>query len=172
MKTGMVRKIDELGRIVIPKEIRRNLKLNMGDVVEIYVEDNKIIFKRFSTLLGLEEDLFNIAKVINEQNGATILFVDQDKIIVGYGKLSENYLDKEILREIYEKSHETFFNKYKGISLVEDYIEDRQIYITSLHSKKIIHGLFIAIENEHHVEQKDLDIMLQFKKFICKQLDS
>ena len=48
MKTGMVRRIDELGRIVIPKEIRRNLKLNMGDIVEIYVEDNKILLKRFS----------------------------------------------------------------------------------------------------------------------------
>ena len=59
MNSGMVRRIDELGRIVIPKEIRKNLKLNMGDNVEIYVEDNKITLKKYSTLIGLEEDLFN-----------------------------------------------------------------------------------------------------------------
>ena len=45
--TGIVRRIDELGRIVIPKEIRNTLRLNMGDVVEILVEDNKVILKGF-----------------------------------------------------------------------------------------------------------------------------
>ena len=69
MKSGMVRRIDELGRIVIPKEIRKNLKLNTGDVLEIFIEDNRIYLKRFSTILGLQEDLFNIAKVINEMKG-------------------------------------------------------------------------------------------------------
>ena len=91
MKSGMVRRIDELGRIVIPKEIRKNLKLNTGDVLEIFIEDNKIYLKRFSTILGLQEDLFNIAKVINEMTNASIIFVDQDFIIVSYGKLSENF---------------------------------------------------------------------------------
>ena len=63
-ETGVSRRIDELGRIVIPKEIRKSLKLNMGDSVEIYVEDNKISLKKYSSLLGLEEELFNIAKVL------------------------------------------------------------------------------------------------------------
>ena len=89
MKTGMIRRIDELGRIVIPKEIRKSLKLNMGDIVEIFVEDNKIMLKRFSTMLGLEEDLFNIAKVINETTNASVLFVDGDNVLISYGKLSE-----------------------------------------------------------------------------------
>ena len=81
MKTGMVRKIDELGRIVIPKEIRNSLRLNTGDSVEIFIEDNKILLKKYSTLLGLEEELFNISKVINEMTNATIMLVDDEKII-------------------------------------------------------------------------------------------
>ncbi|MBQ4061144.1 MAG: AbrB/MazE/SpoVT family DNA-binding domain-containing protein, partial [Bacilli bacterium] len=44
----MKRKIDELGRIVIPKEIRKSLKLNMGDSLEIYIEDNKISLRKYS----------------------------------------------------------------------------------------------------------------------------
>ena len=50
IKTGMKRKIDELGRIVIPKEIRKSLKLNMGDSLEIYIEDNKISLRKYSSL--------------------------------------------------------------------------------------------------------------------------
>ena len=85
--TGIVRRIDELGRIVIPKEIRKNLRINTGDNVEIYMdENNKIVLKKYSTLFGMEEELFNIAKVINETSNATIIITDIDKIIVSYGK--------------------------------------------------------------------------------------
>lgn len=171
MKTGMVRRIDELGRIVIPKEIRRNLKLNMGDIVEIYVEDNKILLKRSSTLLGLEEDLFNIAKVINEQTNATILFVDHDQIIVCYGRRSEIYLDQSIDSALYHKINLNDFNRYKNIYLIPNTIEERTIYISPLITKNSTKGLLIVIENEHALSQSDLESIKQFQKFIIKQLD-
>lgn len=172
MKSGMVRRIDELGRIVIPKEIRKNLKLNTGDIVEIYLDDNKVFLKRFSTLLGLEEDLFNIAKVINEQTNATILFIDQDSIIVSYGKLSEVYLDKLINNQIYHKIHENNFNKFTNIYLIEDYLEDRNTYIAPLYHNKLLQGLFVIIENDKLLTQINFETINQFKKFITKQLDS
>lgn len=46
--TGIVRRIDDLGRIVIPKEIRRNLGLREGEAMEIFLEDNCICFKKYS----------------------------------------------------------------------------------------------------------------------------
>ena len=168
----MVRRIDELGRIVIPKEIRRNLKLNMGDIVEIYVEDNKILLKRFSTLLGLEEDLFNIAKVLNEQTNGTILFVDQDKVIVGYGRYSELYLDKEINQQIHTKVNDAGFNKLTNVYLINDKLEERNIFIASLYAKNSVQGLFIIIENDQIINQTDIDSFNQFRKFIIKQLDT
>ena len=51
--TGIVRRIDELGRIVIPKEIRKNLKIREGDTLEIYVEKSSIILRKFSHLNSL-----------------------------------------------------------------------------------------------------------------------
>lgn len=168
----MVRRIDELGRIVIPKEIRRNLKLNMGDIVEIYVEDNKILLKRFSTLLGLEEDLFNIAKVLNEQTNGTILFVDQDKVIVGYGRYSELYLDKEINQQIHTKVNDAGFNKLTNVYLINDKLEERNVFIASLYAKNSVQGLFIIIENDQIINQTDIDSFNQFRKFIIKQLDT
>lgn len=62
-ETGIVRRIDDLGRIVIPLEIRRNLNLREGDPLEIYVEsDGSIIFKKFSTLGGIADYAKNASK--------------------------------------------------------------------------------------------------------------
>lgn len=172
MKSGIVRKIDELGRIVIPKEIRKSLKLNTGDVVEIFVENNRVYLKKFSTLLGLHEELFNIAKVINEQCNCSILFVDDDKIIVSYGKYSEKYIDKIINKNLYYKVKENEYIKLNNIYIVDDYIEDRIIYLSAIYHKKAIKGLLILIENDKNITPINFEIINNFKKFIIKQLDS
>lgn len=173
MKTGMIRRIDELGRIVIPKEIRKNLKLNTGDIVEIYMdESNKIVLKKYSTLIGMEEELFNISKVINEATNASVVFIDNEKVIISYGKKAEIYLDKDINRNIYTKLDETPVFKCKDFYLISDYLEFRQTFIFSLSYKNAIQGLMIVIENEHLLSSHELDLILQFKKFIIKQLDS
>ena len=172
MKSGIVRKIDELGRIVIPKEIRKTLKLNTGDEVEIFVDDNKVYLKRFSTLLGLEEELFNISKVINEQFNCSIIFADQNKIIVSYGKLSEKYLDMEINDSIYKKITDLNFVKFENINITNNYTENRKTYIAPIYNKKSIQGLFIIIENDKPISLNTIESINNFKKFIIKQLDS
>lgn len=171
MNSGMVRRIDELGRIVIPKEIRKNLNLNMGDNVEIYIENNKITLKKYSTLIGLEEDLFNIAKVIYELTNATILFSDTNEIIVSYGKLSEMYLDKSINSSLFDKLLHKVYWKANDLNIVDDYIEKRNSYIFTLLNKNTIQGLLIIIENETIINQNQIDTIIMFKKFINKQLE-
>lgn len=171
MNSGMVRRIDELGRIVIPKEIRKSLKLNMGDSVEIYVEDNKISLKKYSSLLGLEEELFNIAKVINESTSSTILFSDINDILVSYGRLSENYLDQPLNTQLFHKINNNSMEQFKDIYITPSYLEKRISYIFPLICKSNILGLMIIIENEKSISITDLDSINQFKKFICKQLE-
>ena len=171
MNSGMVRKIDELGRIVIPKEIRKNLKLNMGDNVEIFVDENKIVLKKFSTMLGLEEDLFNIAKVINENTNSSVLFTDTNDIIVSYGKKSELYLDSQLNVNIFLKITDNTLHKCKDTFIVNEFKEERNTYIFTLLSKNIIMGLMIVIENEHLLSTNDIEMIKSFKKFINKQLE-
>lgn len=60
--TGIVRKIDELGRIVIPKELRKNLNINTGDDFQIYIEDEKIILEKFSYIKSNENVILKIIK--------------------------------------------------------------------------------------------------------------
>lgn len=172
MKTGMIRKIDELGRIVIPKEIRKSLKLNMGDIVEIYLEDNKILLKRHSTMLGLEEELFNIAKVLNELTNGTILFIENENIIISYGKNSQLYLDQKINKQIYNKLTENRFLKFKNIYLISNKNEEKIVHIAPLYCKQTIQGLFIIIENDHNLTTNEQETINQFRKFILKQLDT
>ena len=168
----MKRKIDELGRIVIPKEIRKSLKLNMGDSLEIYIEDNKISLRKYSSLKGYEEELFNIAKIINELTNSTILFIEEDKVVVSYGKLSEIYIDQGINNSIYNKVGYNNYVKLKDIYLIDSYKEDRAMIVTMLSNKAINIGLLVIIENEQPINQTSFEIINQFKKFILKQLES
>ncbi len=93
--TGVIRRIDELGRIVIPKEIRRNLKIRDGESIEIFIENHSIILKKFS----LMEDSINFAnKIVNilsSLTGNKVLVTDREHIISQSDGLTSD--KKEIL---------------------------------------------------------------------------
>ena len=60
--TGIIRRIDDLGRVVIPREIRRSLKIREGDPLEILIEKNCVCFKKYSTLGSFSEDILRVAQ--------------------------------------------------------------------------------------------------------------
>lgn len=99
--TGIVRRIDELGRVVIPKEIRRTLKIREGDPLEIFTErDGGIILKKYSLvgeLGGLAEE-FSDALV--KEIGATAIVCDRDVVISASGKHKKFYKDSIISKEL------------------------------------------------------------------------
>lgn len=68
--TGIIRRIDDLGRVVIPKEIRRTLKIREGDPLEIFIGDNDCVcFKRYSVLGSLSEDSTRVAIIMASNSG-------------------------------------------------------------------------------------------------------
>lgn len=67
--TGIVRRIDDLGRVVIPKEIRRSLKIREGDPLEIFIENNGVYFQKYSTLGSLAEEPLRIAIKMASNSG-------------------------------------------------------------------------------------------------------
>lgn len=80
--TGVIRKIDELGRLVIPKEIRRNLNIKNGDDVQIYVENNLILLKKFEKMLSIKELSEKLVKEFSKYTKANIIITDKSKVIV------------------------------------------------------------------------------------------
>lgn len=99
-QTGIFRRVDELGRIVIPKEIRKSLKINDGESLEIFINDDAIILKKYS----LMSDLYKVAQDCSDSFydvlGMNMIITDRDKVIAASGALKKKYIDKELNKEI------------------------------------------------------------------------
>lgn len=95
--TGIVRRIDDLGRVVIPKEIRRTLRIKEGDPLEIYTDrEGEVIFKKYSPMGELSEFAADYAEAINRTGGYPICITDKDSIIAVSGAPKKELFDKPI----------------------------------------------------------------------------
>ena len=95
--TGIVRRIDDLGRIVIPKEIRRSFRIKEGDPLEIYTDaEGEVIFKKYSPIGELSNFASQYAEVLHKNGGLPIAIVDNDHVIAASG-LSKREVLEQIL---------------------------------------------------------------------------
>ena len=93
--TGIVRRVDDLGRIVIPKEIRRTLKIREGDPLEIYTEkDGGVIFRKYSPMGDLQEFAAQMCEAIGTNTGCIAAVSDRDSIIALHGAPKRDLMDK------------------------------------------------------------------------------
>lgn len=94
--TGIVRRIDDLGRVVIPKEIRHNMKISEGEPLEIFIEDDSIIFKKYST--DGKKLAENCADWVNENKNSIVLVMSiGDKTVCAF-KTESGSLTAEVSR--------------------------------------------------------------------------
>jgi AbrB family transcriptional regulator (stage V sporulation protein T) len=99
--TGVVRRIDDLGRIVIPKEIRRTLRIREGDPLEIFTDkDGEIILKKYSPIGELSEFAAQYAETLAKTTGHIACISDKDTIIAVAGASKKEYLEKSISTEL------------------------------------------------------------------------
>ncbi len=95
--TGIVRRIDDLGRVVIPKEIRRNLRIREGDPLEIFVDrDGEVILKKYSPIGELGEFAKEYADSLYEATGHIAAISDRDQIIAVSGATKKDFINKPI----------------------------------------------------------------------------
>ena len=95
--TGIVRRIDDLGRVVIPKEIRRTLRIREGDPLEIFTDrEGEIILKKYSPIGELGNFAKEYAESLSQTSGHITCIVDKDQIIAVSGGPKKDFLDKNI----------------------------------------------------------------------------
>ncbi len=94
--TGIIRRIDDLGRIVIPKELRRNLRIKNGDTLEVFVDMDNIILKKYSPIESIEDAALKYVDSFNQVLKHNVIVTDKDKVIAVSGSLKKNYLGKNI----------------------------------------------------------------------------
>lgn len=95
--TGIVRRIDDLGRVVIPKEIRRTLRIREGDPLEIFVDrEGEVILKKYAPIGELGDFAKEFADSLNETVGHIALVADRDAVIAVAGAPKKEFMDKRV----------------------------------------------------------------------------
>ena len=101
--TGIVRRIDDLGRVVIPKEIRRTLKFREGDPLEIYTDrDGEVIFKKYSPIGEISQFAAQYAETLNKTCSLAVVICDRDTVIASAGLPKREYADRKLSKELEE----------------------------------------------------------------------
>ncbi len=109
--TGIVRRIDDLGRVVIPKEIRRTMRIREGDPLEIYTDrEGEVIFKKYSPIGELASFASQYAETLQKICSMAVVICDRDAVIAGAGVPKKEYLDRKVSADL------------------EDVIESRNLY--------------------------------------------
>ncbi|MCY0901910.1 MAG: stage V sporulation protein T [Firmicutes bacterium] len=122
--TGIVRRIDDLGRVVIPKEIRRTLRIREGDPLEIFVDrDGEVILKKYSPIGELGEFAKEYAESLHETLGHVTMITDRDTVIATAGVSKKEFLEKPVgtdVEKVMEERKLSLSTTAGDISLVRD----------------------------------------------------
>ena len=118
--TGIVRRIDDLGRVVIPKEIRRTMRIREGDPLEIYTSrEGEVIFKKYSLMGELDDFAAQLCETLSKTSGTITAVTDRDAIIAVAGGGKRDLMGKRISPEL------------------EQIMEDRRIYQRAGDEKRV-----------------------------------
>ena len=152
--TGVVRRIDELGRIVIPKEIRKNLRIKDGTNLEIFIDNNNIVLSKFSEIKELGDIASKLVETISSVYNKDIYITDNDSVIAcnkkdDIGTLISDKVEKNI------KERKNFISDDYAISVINkngDALGSVIIYGTNLNDKDLHMTTFIAKFLEKYLE--------------------
>lgn len=116
--TGIVRRIDDLGRVVIPKEIRRTMRIREGDPLEIYTSaDGEVIFRKYSVLGEMTENASQVADIMAKLAGCPVLVFDRDHVVAIAGVPKKEFQERRISQDLEDciEARRTYFAK-QGIT--------------------------------------------------------
>jgi len=113
--TGIVRRIDELGRVVIPKEIRKTLRIREGDPLEIYTDTDELLLKKYSPVASFEGESDNFASAMAEISERPCIVTDTDKVVSVSSQKLKDLVGAQLHADFYKTIKER-----KSLLLVKD----------------------------------------------------
>ena len=177
--TGIVRRVDDLGRIVIPKEIRRTLKIREGDPLEIYTEkDGGVIFRKYSPMGDLQDFAAQICESIGANTGLVAAVSDRDSIIALHGAPKRELMDKPNSQELDKLMENRKNYRYTpGDSLIRA-TESSDKYHLGVAAPILSQGdlmgcvLLLMAENGDAPDEADQKLAQTVAGFLGKQMES
>ena len=177
--TGIVRRVDDLGRIVIPKEIRRTLKIREGDPLEIYTEkDGGVIFRKYSPMGDLQEFAAQMCEAIGANTGCIAAVADRDAIIALHGAPKRDLMDKPNSQELEQLMEQRRNYRYKEGETRIRASESSDKYHLGVAAPILTQGdlmgavLLLMGENSAPMQESDQKLAQTVANFLGKQLES
>jgi AbrB family transcriptional regulator (stage V sporulation protein T) len=177
--TGIVRRIDDLGRVVIPKELRRTMRIREGEPLEIYTDANgELILRKYSPVGEISHSSMECAEAINQITKHTCLITDKDRVVACSGTNKKEYIDQPISKEI-----ENMLLSRKSRMLDHD---DVKIPLTSSDAKEHFSQAFAPIlvygdamgmviitndDSDDNLNQSDMSLAMMAALFFGKQME-
>jgi AbrB family transcriptional regulator (stage V sporulation protein T) len=173
--TGIVRRLDDLGRVIIPKEIRKTLRLKDGDPMEIFVEDGGVYFKKYSPLKVLNEFTQSYADSLYQTTNHICMITDRDNIIAVSGISKRDYIGKSISERIeYIMNERTIFQTdTEIINIINNNQPNnfKSIIINSIISDGDILGTVILASTDVTLNEIDSALVKNASIFLGKQME-
>ena len=172
--TGVVRRVDDLGRIVIPKEIRRTLRIRDGESLEIFVDKETIALKKFSKMTDIENVSKELVDIINSNINKNILITDRDQIIAASGTLKKKYMDKNIsryLEQIMEQRKVVLENSRHFIEVLDDEKDYLSYVICPIIMNGDAIGLFLILSENDDINVSDEKVAYVTSQFLGKHIE-
>ena len=159
--TGIVRRIDDLGRVVIPKEIRRTMRIREGDPLEIFTSNGEVIFKKYSPMGEMSSFASDYAAAMAEATTLAVIICDRDHCIAAGGAPKRDLLEKSVTPELEKIVENRKLYTSKGESLCAIEGCDRGIVVACpIISAGDITGCVLLLENGGISTASDSDIKL------------
>ncbi len=178
--TGIVRRIDDLGRVVIPKEIRRTLRIREGDPLEIFTDkEGEIILKKYSPIGELGSFAKEYAESLAQTTGVITCIIDKDQVIAVSGGSKKEFYEKHI-SDAMEKcinSRNTVNakrNESNFVPLLEDDSEDSYTYqlVTPIICEGDVLGAVVLLSQDKKMGELEGKLAQTAAGFLGKQMEN
>jgi len=179
--TGIVRRIDDLGRVVIPKEIRRTMRIREGDPLEIYTDrEGEVIFKKYSPIGELTSFAAQYAETLHKTCEMAVAICDRDAVIACAGVPKKEYADRRLSDQIEKlieaRSLYTYTPGGKRIPVTEDASDSHYaLCVMPIITEGDVTGCVAALaETDSDTAPNELEIKLiqTAASFLGKQLEN
>lgn len=180
--TGVVRRIDDLGRVVVPKEIRRTLRIKEGDPLEIFTDkEGEIILKKYSPIGELSEFASEYVDTLTKTTGHIACITDKDTIIAVAGAPKKDLLEKEVsseLEKIMEEQENYVSKENNDLSVPITQNEDKEkiynsqvIYPIVSDGNAIGSVILISKDNKTKMSEVEKKLAQSAASFLGKQME-
>lgn len=172
--TGVIRRIDDLGRIVIPKEIRKNLRIKEGDNLEIFVKDEDVILRKYSIMNKINDISNELTDSIYTFIKHSIFITDTDTIVAAAGPLKKEYLNKGISENLVEsiKRREKYLeNHFKELKITSNKTLTCSYVISTIIASGEAVGLILIVSEDEPLGDIESKMASVASSFMTKYLE-